>query len=207
MSHQWSSCFFSYLKVVPHVETIWRGVGEFLWFPLRKCLHCWGDGPVNVSFTRWSRISLLAIQLQNVWGLCHEGRFSQGTKWSIRCVTLTLSAVTTINKTISIVFILILLSQKPILILENVCFFFVFPLLHLSSDILNLKLNNFLSLSLLNCKEQCLIWMFRPRVQYIMLKQGMYELHSLVILYVPDVCWGRDSSALLQLGTGVFFTH
>lgn len=184
--------FFSYLKVVPHVETIWRGVGEFLWFPLRKCLHCWGDGPVNVSFTRWSRISLLAIQLQNVWGLCHEGRFSQGTKWSIRCVTLTLSAVTTINKTISIVFILILLSQKPILILENnVCFFLFF----LSCT------------SHLNCKEQCLIWMFRPRVQYIMLKQGMYELHSLVILYVPDVCWGRDSSALLQLGTGVFFTH
>lgn len=54
-----------------------------------------------------------------------RGRFSQGTKWSIRCVTLTLSAVTTINEIISIVFILILLSQKPILILENTFFLFV----------------------------------------------------------------------------------
>jgi len=40
-----------------------------------------------------------------------------------------------------------------------------------------------------------------------MLKQGMYELLSLVILYVPGVCWGRDFRAPLQLGTGVFFFH
>lgn len=93
---------FSCLKVVPHVDTMW---GQILWFPLRKSLHCLGDCPVNVNITFWSRVTLLVIQLQNGWGLCHEDRFSQGSKWSIRCFTLTVSAVRTINEIISIVFI------------------------------------------------------------------------------------------------------